>query len=400
MIKLIGIEQLKPGMYVHDVNCGWLDHDFIRNRFPVKDEATVAKVRATGVKELYIDTARGLDAADAPTREQTQQAVTEQLHRIRAEPAAPHAVAIAEELQHARSLHRSAHRTMRRLMHDLRLGRQIEVGEVEPLVGDIVASVFRQPGALVPLARLKHHDDYTYLHSVSTCALMAAFGRQLKLSREYVKELALGALLHDVGKMVIDERILKKPGKLTDAEFAQMKTHVVQSKLILQGTAGVSGVAVEVAALHHERFDGSGYPNGLAGDAIALSGQMAAIVDVFDAITSERVYHHAIAPTEALRKLLEWSRFHFKPELVHSFVRAIGIYPTGSLVRLESGRLAVVLEQHPDTLLLPRVRVVFHADAGRHLPPEELDLRHGTDGIVGQECFQKWKIDPQRWLER
>ncbi len=398
MIKLIGIDQLEPGMYVHDLNCGWLDHDFLRNRFAVKDAATVEKVRATGVRELYIDTARGLDVAAAPTREAARQAVTEELHRIAEAPASPRPASFAEELARARGLHRSAHRIVRRMMHDLRLGRQIEMEKVEPLVDGIVASIFRQPDALLPLARLKRHDDYTYLHSVSVCALMTTFARELKLPRDTIKELALGALLHDVGKVKITETILNKPGKLTEAEFEHMKSHAVQSKLILLDTVGVSGIATEVAAQHHERYDGSGYPNRLAAEAISPAGQMAAIVDVYDAITSNRVYHHAIAPTEALSKLLEWSRFHFKPELVHAFVRAIGIYPSGSLVRLESGRLAVVLEQHADKLLLPSVRVIFHASQGHYLPPEVLDLRHGADRIVGYESFEKWKIDPERWL--
>jgi len=398
MIKLIGIEQLRCGMYVHDVNCGWLDHDFIRNRFAVKDEASVRKVRATGVRQVYIDTARGLDVADAPTREEVQHAVTARLRRIAAEPATPRPVPLAEEIGRARTLHRSAHRIVRGVMHDVRLGRQIEMEQIEPLVGAIVDSIFRQPDALLPLARLKHHDDYTFLHSVSVCALMTSFARELKLPRDAIKEIAIGALLHDVGKATVADAVLNKPGKLTEAEFEHMKSHVVQSKIILQDTPGVSAIAIEVAAQHHERFDGTGYPNRLAGEAISVYGQMAAIVDVYDAITSNRVYHRAMPPTEALGKLLEWSRFHFNPQLAQAFVRAIGIYPSGSLVRLESGRLAVVLAQHADKLLLPSVRVIFHAVQGHYLPPQVLDLRYAPDRIVGHESFEKWNIDAARWL--
>ncbi|ANQ86912.1 HD-domain containing protein [Azoarcus olearius] len=396
-IKLIPIEQLQPGMYIHDLNCGWIEHNFVRNRFAVKDAAVVARIRATGVHELYIDTSRGLDVADAPTREEAAHVVDEKLEAI-ATGAAPALPLVAPgRLPPARALHTEAHRIVRDMMGDVRLGKQIEMEQIEPLVENIVESIFRQPDSLLPLARLKQHDDYTFLHSVSVCALMTAFARALELPREIIREIAIGALLHDVGKAKVPDDILNKPAKLTDAEFDKMKNHVVQSKLILLDTPGVSDIALDVAAQHHERYDGTGYPNKLKGEEISLYGQMGAIVDVYDAITSNRVYHKGMPPTEALRKLLEWSKFHFKPELVQAFIRAIGIYPTGSLVRLESGRLAVVQQQHSDRLLQPVVKVIHHVK-GHYLTPEVVDLRHAPDRITGYEAFENWGIDPRHWL--
>lgn len=200
-----------------------------------------------------------------------------------------------------------------------------------------------------------------------------------------------------MGKAKVPDAILNKPAKLTDAEFVKMKNHVVQSKIILQATPGISDIALDVAAQHHERFDGTGYPNKLKADQISLYGQMGAIVDVYDAITSNRVYHKGMPPTEALRKLLEWSKFHFKPQLVQAFIRSIGIYPTGSLVRLESGRLAVVMEQHADALMQPTVKAIFHT-RGYYLVPDTIDLRHSQDRITGHEDFAAWEIDPARWI--
>lgn len=398
MIKLIPVGQLQPGMYIHDLNCGWIDHNFVRNRFAVNDAATVARVRAIGVHEIYIDTARGLDAADAPTQAEAEQVVDQKLEAIAAAPAPlPPPLSLADEMQRARGLHRDAHRIVRDMMGDVRLGRQIEMEQIEPLVEQIVDSIFRQQDALLPLARLKHHDEYTFLHSVSVCALLTAFARALELPREIIREIAIGALLHDVGKATVPDAILNKPAKLTDAEFDKMKSHVVQSKLILLDTPGISDIALDVAAQHHERYDGTGYPNKLKGDEISLYGQMGAIVDVYDALTSNRVYHKGMPPTEALRKLLEWSKFHFKPELVQAFIRAVGIYPSGSLVRLESGRLAVVQQQHSDRLLQPTVKVVHHVN-GHYLTPETVDLRRSQDRIAGYEAFETWNIDPARWL--
>ncbi|MGQ5488638.1 HD-GYP domain-containing protein [Thauera sp. ZXT1-4] len=396
MIKLIPIEKLLPGMYIHDLNCGWMEHNFVRNRFPVKSSEIVDKVRALGVHELYIDTSRGLDLEEAPTQEEAAHEVDEALEAIAIVAPAQQA-SVQHEVQRARNLHSEANRIVRDMMGDIRLGKQIQLEQIEPLVERIVDSIFRQQDAMLPLARLKDHDEYTFQHSVSVCALMTSFARTLELPREIIHEIAIGALLHDVGKAKVPDQILNKPAKLTDAEFAKMKSHVVQSKIILQGTPGISQIALDVAAQHHERFDGTGYPNRLKDDEISLYGQMGAIVDVYDAITSHRVYHKGMAPTEALRKLLEWSKFHFNPTLVQAFIRAVGIYPTGSLVRLESRRLAVVQAQTPENLMQPVVKVIFHT-RGYYLTPETVDLRHSQDRIVGHEDFEAWNIDPARWL--
>lgn len=271
---------------------------------------------------------------------------------------------------------------------------------VEPLVGRMVDSIFRNQDALLPLARLKQHDNYTFQHSVSVCALLVAFARGLGLERELIKQVAIGGLLHDVGKAKVPDAILNKPAKLSDAEFTKMKSHVVQSIIILQNTPGISQIALDVAGQHHERYDGSGYPNKLKGEEISFYGRMGAIVDVYDALTSERVYHKGMAPTGALGRLLEWSRYHFDPDLVRAYVRAVGIYPTGSLVRLLSGRLGVVTEQHASKPMQPKVRVMFHGVHKRYLPPEILDLaRPGCqDRIEGHEEFSDWDIDPETWV--
>ena len=375
-----------------------MEHNFLRNRFAVKSDEDVTKVRELGVHEIYIDTAQGLDVEEAPTQEEAAHNVDEVLEAIATDAAAPvRRVSVQREVERARNLHSEANRIVRDMMGDIRLGKQIQLEQIEPLVERIVDSIFRQQDAMLPLARLKDHDEYTFQHSVSVCTLMTSFARTLKLPRDIIHEIAVGALLHDVGKAKVPDQILNKPAKLTDAEFAKMKSHVVQSKIILQGTPGISQIALDVAAQHHERFDGTGYPNKLKGDEISLYGQMGAIVDVYDAITSNRVYHKGMAPTEALRKLLEWSKFHFNPTLVQAFIRAVGIYPTGSLVRLESRRLAVVQAQNPENLMQPVVKVIFHT-RGYYLTPETVDLRHSQDRIVGHEDFEAWDIDPARWL--
>jgi HD-GYP domain-containing protein (c-di-GMP phosphodiesterase class II) len=400
-IKKIPVDRLRPGMYVHDVNCAWLDHPFVTNHFAVQDAKRVREIVSLGVRELYIDTGRGLDVDNAPTESEVRVEINARMEAIASEPRAEiHPVALGLEIERAHRLHSEATRIARDMARDIRLGKQVELEQVEPLVENMVDSIFRNQDALLPLARLKDHDHYTFQHSVSVCALLVAFGRGLKLERGIIKELGIGGLLHDVGKAKVPDDILNKPAKLTDAEFARMKSHVVQSILILQNTPGISQIALDVAGQHHERFDGSGYPNQLKGEQISLYGRMGAIVDVYDAITSDRVYHKGMAPTAALGRLLEWSRYHFDPVLVKAYVKCVGIYPTGSLVRLESGRLAVVVEQNDENMMQPRLNVIYHAEHHRYLKPEPLDLSWSgcKDRITGHEEYADWHIDPKRWL--
>jgi putative nucleotidyltransferase with HDIG domain len=399
MIKQIRTDQLKPGMYIHDLNCGWLDHPFISNAFHVRDQATVDKIINLGIRELYIDTIRGADVWEARSQQEVNADLERRLQEIaKKQPEKPVVTELKDETARARRLHGEANKIIRHMMEDIRLGQQVQVDRVEPLVEGMVDSIFRNQDALLPLARLKRHDDYTFQHSVSVCALLVAFGRGMKLPREAIKEMAMGGLLHDVGKARIPDNILNKPAKLSDDEFSRMQSHVTQGVVLLQQADGVSEIAMRVAAEHHERFDGTGYPDKLAGEKISMYGQMAAIVDVYDAISSERVYHKGMPPTQALKKLLEWSSHHFDPQLVQAFIRAIGIYPTGTLVQLESKRLGVVVEQNEGNLLEPVVRVFYHAGKLHYIPPETLNLAKTQDRIASFENYEKWKIDPYQWL--
>ncbi len=398
MIKKIPVAQLRPGMFIHDLDCGWMDHPFLRNRFTVTTEAEVHKVVAARIGEVYIDTAQGDDVRDAPTATEVK-AGLECAMAAAAQAPVPR-VPLAEESARARKVHSEAAAIVRNMMSDLRLGNQVRVEQVEPVVERMSDSILRNSGALLSLCRVKNKDDYTFLHSVSVGALLIAFCRELGMDGDAIRQAGVGGMLHDVGKIRVPDAILNKPGKLTDEEFAVMKGHVVESRRILEDTPDVTPTALQVAAQHHERYDGSGYAEGLKGESISRIGQMAAICDVYDAITSDRVYHKGMAPAEALRKIFEWSKFHFNPQLTQAFLRCIGIYPIGTLVKLESGRLALVVDQREGNLLRPLVRVIFHSRANHYLPPEDLDLARSSaaDRIVGHELPETWGIEPARFL--
>jgi putative nucleotidyltransferase with HDIG domain len=399
MIKQIRTDQLKPGMFISDLNCGWLDHPFVSSTFKVQDEATVDKIINLGIRELYIDTAKGDDVEAAPTQQQVNAELDRRLQEIAEKQPARSVVAeLREETARARRLHAEANKVVHNVMGDIRMGKAVEVERLAPLIENTVESIFRNQDALLPLVRLKSHDDYTFEHSVSVCALLVAFGRAMQLSKENIKEIALGGLLHDVGKACVADEILNKPGKLTEEEFVVMQKHVGLGVALLRESSGVSDIAMRVVGEHHERFDGTGYPRQTGGEKISLYGQMAAIVDVYDAISSERVYHKGMPPPQALKKLLEWSTHHFAPQLVKTFIRAIGIYPTGTLVQLESKRLGVVIEQNEGNLLEPVVRVFYHAGQSHYISPEIVDISKVQDRIASFENYEKWKIDPYHWL--
>ncbi len=386
-------------MYIHDLNCGWIDHPFAFNKFRVKDKATIEKIVAYGIREVYIDTSLGLDIKDGRTQEDVSSELERKLLQAASavKPLPP--TSMEEEIVVARQVHSEANKVVQNVLSDIRLGKQIEVERMEPVVERITESIFRNKDALTSLGRIKSKDSYTFQHSVSVCALLVSFARAMEFSVEMIHEMGIGGLLHDAGKMRIPDRVLNKPGALTDEEFIVMKSHAALGRDILRETPGISETAILIAAQHHERYDGTGYPDRLKGPEISEIGQMAAIVDVYDALTSNRVYHKGMEPTEALKKLFEWSKFHFNEELVQQFIRVIGIYPAGSLVSLDSGQLAVVVKPGEQNLLKPLVRIIFDPRSG-FVAPHDLDLadRHTREKIVSHELPDKWKIDPFKFI--
>jgi putative nucleotidyltransferase with HDIG domain len=401
--KKISVAELRPGMYVADLGAGWMDHPFVRNHFLVDGEETIHKIVASGIREVYIDPTKGLDVADAPTEHEVRREIEAEMLRVFAEDVPRQPASAREEMGRAQKVQGEANKIIHNIMSDVRLGKQVQVEAVEPVVEQMTESILRNAGALLSLCRVKSKDDYTFQHSVSVCALLVAFCHAVGLDAQTIHLAGVGGLLHDIGKVRIPDKILNKPGQYTDDEFMIMKSHVVESKAILEATPGISEISILIAYQHHERHDGSGYAQGLKGEEISVMGRMAAICDVYDAITSDRVYHKGMAPNEALRKIFEWSKFHFDPPLVQQFIRAIGIYPVGTLVMLESGRIGIVLEQAEGSLLQPLVNVVFDSKLGQYLTPREVDLskpvgKGGGDRITGHETPEKWGINLSRYL--
>lgn len=403
MSRKIPVSQLKPGMYISELGLDWLSHNFLRKSFTVTDDAVIQRVVGTGIDEVYIDPARGLDVVDAPTGEEVQADIEREMVEVALHLQPACRVTVSEEMLQASVISDEACIIVREVMNHARLGLQVQAERVEPIVDRITQSILRNGNALIYLTRIKSKDDYTFQHSVAVCSLLVAFCRALGMDAETLHLAGIGGLLHDIGKVRIDSAILNKPGPLSHSQFERMKDHVTEGVHILREARSFHPTSILVAEQHHERYDGSGYGAGLAGNAISQIGQMAAICDVYDAITSQRIYRRPMSPHQATAKIFEWSKFHFNPELAHQFLRVIGIYPVGALVKLESGRLAVVLGQSESSLLKPVVRAFYDTRHQCVITPFEIDLSQplghgGGDRIVSHETAERWGIDLSPFL--
>ncbi len=397
MIRTIPVSRLRPGMFIVDLHRGWLDHGFWRNRFLVRDEATVRRIVTSGITEVSIDIERGIDIE----RKRPALPSLPPLSAAERIKRRPIEVSLGEERRRAARLLNEANHTVLELMESARLGNGVDACRLEPVVERMIASVRRNPDALVPLARLKQRDHYAGEHAVASAALMVALGQHLGVTQDEIERLALGALVKDVGQLALDGELTAKPGLLSDRELRLMQSHVEESLSVLDAPSRLGETAVAVILEHHERFDGSGYPYRRVGEEISLAGRMAAIADTYDAMISDRPYRRALSPAAALRQIFEQSGRQFDPELVAGFVHTLGVYPVGTLVKLESGHLAVVEEQNAGQPLEPVVKVIYHAGRRQYCEPVVVDLARRIGNhygrIVRAESFERWGISPLRW---
>lgn len=388
MLKQINVEQLRVGMFIHKFCSTWDESPFWRTSLLLDNPNDLQKIQESGLQEVWIDTSKGLDVEKSAAE------------KIEAEPAAqnnvpptvvvPRRASFADEMARAKQICADGKTAVTTMFQEARMGNALNTAQAHSLVEEISSSVMRNPDALISLARLKNKDDYTYMHSVAVCALMIALAKKMRMDDQQIRDAGLAGLLHDVGKMMVSQSILDKPGKLTDDEFVAVKEHPVEGHKILSESPDVSEAALDVCLHHHERFDGTGYPHRLKGEQISLFSRMGAVCDVYDAITSNRAYKAGWEPSESLRRMAEWSG-HFDPVVFQAFVKCIGIYPTGALVKLKTGRIGVVVEQSENSLLTPKVKVFFSVKSNAYIPPEVVDLAklEGSDKIVGLEDAQK-----------
>ena len=417
MLKKISVHDIQLGMFVQKLEGSWIDHPFWRSAFLLEDPKDLQALRASAITAVWIDVSKGGDVvvevaatvaaaetlppaaqalAVAPAEEPSLPSDDEPGDRAADQAGCTRKLAptsMKDEIVQARQIIKNSREAVISLFQDVRLGKAVAVTDTMPIVEEIASSVMRNPGALISIVRLKNKDDYTYLHSVAVCALMVALGRQLGLEEARWRALALAGLMHDIGKALMPLDILNKPGRLTRDEFDVIKSHPEQGWRLLKEASDADVVTLDVALHHHEKYDGTGYPHGLKGDAISVPARMGAICDVYDAITSNRPYKTGWDPAYSVRQMKSWEG-QFDPRVLNAFIKSIGIYPVGSLVRLATGRLAVVTEQGEGSLLQPKIKVFFSTRSGEPIKPFVMDLASPTvsDRIVSIEDRETWKF--------
>lgn len=397
MKQKIDVADLKVGMYVFELDRPWLETSFLFQGFPLKNQDDIEALRRC-CSYVYIDTERASDGAGVqrhpgspwtgaepdtgrrrgsagyPLSAPVGTALPPNATRLMRRRVYAGETPFEEEIGPAMEIRTDARRVIEGIFEDVRLGRSIDAEGAKVLVRKTAESIIRSPDAQVWLTQLKNKDEYTSIHSMNVCILSLAFGRHLGLTEDNLNILGLGALLHDVGKVCVPLDILRKPEKLTAKEFEVMKRHPADGLLIVGETKGIHPAAKDVVFSHHERSSGSGYPRGLLSSHISLFSKVVAIVDVYDAITSNRVYHDGLDTLEAT-KLLYTNRYNdFDANLIEQFIQCLGVYPVGTLVELNTGEVGIVVSFRRDRRLRPKVLRILDPRKQSRRPPALVDL--------------------------
>lgn len=403
----IKTEDLRIGMFIVDMGRSWMNHPFLTNKKIITSPKQIEKLKECGILEVYIDPQKGWVPEGEIVLQNDRTKEEEKIVHFAPEPPSSFSflsplspeekVPIHQELKEAIKVHQEAQIIVREVMQDIRLGKNIESEKAKHVVQKMADSIFRNPDALASLTRIKGYDEYTFVHSINVCILSLTLGRLLNLERESLEQMGIGALLHDAGKMKIPNYVLQKPGKLTEAEFVEIKKHPLYSLEILEKTEGLSNKSKLVALQHHERFAGHGYPFSIQGEEISQFAQIAAIADVYDAITTNRCYKKAASPYEALQEMYLAANRDFNQFLMERFIQCMGIYPVGTLVLLDTQEIGIVCSVNHQQLLRPQVLLLFKNHRKSYPQPMVVNLmeKDNNSGKFKRTILKP--LNPQRW---
>ncbi|CAM2987283.1 HD-GYP domain-containing protein [Shewanella amazonensis] len=386
LIKL-PVSKLTRGMFVAAIeNNGKVA---VANAGQIKSRETIAKLVKSGIHHVWVDAERSSDESGLKPKSAQGSA-------------APAAGAVRPSRANrdlrqtqAKKLLHEAKELIRKVLSETFEGKAIEVKPFEALADNMIESIMLDDDALKCVSALRDKDAYLLEHSVNVAFLLVTFGKYLKLDRETLKQMAVGGVLHDIGKIKVDNKILHKPGKLTPEEFEHMKLHQFYAMDIMSEASALSQISKDVCLMHHEKLDGRGYPRGLKGDEIPLHGRMSCIVDIFDALTATRCYKEAMSPAAAFKILLSLTPFHLDTDLVYEFIRCIGVYPVGSLVELSDGRVGIVWESKDRDALSPVVKCFYSLKHKRYTEVNFVDLLKSDLNIERGVSPSSLDVDPK-----
>lgn len=396
MIKKIKTPFVRIGMYITAFGDGSDSLNFKKPPFLLQKNSTRLRLQASNIQFILIDTDKGLDI--------DPEVFVEKKFELDPPPFKKNLmplkrkISVQEELPTAKRVMEQAYTVMKSLMTNIQQGKPLDTGALEPLTEKIMESVFRNNNALVSLTHIKNKDDYTFMHSVSVAGLLIVLAKANNLSEEVIYQIALGGLLHDIGKMRTPDKILNKPEALTKEEFAIIRNHVKDAEPLIKDHLNLSGNTLDVVFQHHEKIDGTGYPYGLLGNQISEIGKMSAIADVYNALTSSRVYKCAWEPAFALKKMLTLANKHLDKSQLFNLIYCLGVYPVGSFVEMESGRIGIVIDQHDYDITKPLVKL-FYNNKREYTQVKTVDLsQEKDDRILTPINPEEYGIDLKRCI--
>ncbi len=409
MERKVNTFDLTIGMHISNLDRPWLDTPFLLQGFIISGDDDI-KALQKHCKYVFIDTEKGAEAdtyidekkPKLPSSEYVEDFLDGGKKRVSYEQKQ----SAFHELPAAETALENASDKVARLMDNLKAGENLDIGAVRNAVQPILESVIRNSDAFLWVSQMQKKDAYTYSHSLDNCALGIAFGRHLGLYKEDLRNLAMGLLLMDVGKVKITDDILTKKGTLSSEEFDEMKNHVYYGVNLLRNTPSINETIINVVLTHHERFDGSGYPGGLTGKEVPVFGRIASIIDCYTAMTGNSVYRTAIAPHKALQTIYNWRNKYFQDELVEQFLQCLGVYPTGSLVEMSSGQVGMIMSQNRVQRFKPKIMLLLDEDKKPYDVSKIIDLTVDVTDASGIELSiisglppGAYDIDPTKILE-
>ncbi|MCS0028028.1 HD-GYP domain-containing protein [Vibrio alginolyticus] len=361
----------------------------------------IKKLTASGVKYVWVDQTLSSQKCVFKPVDESIVAVEEEREPKSSDFSKVQRAYRSRDVQHkrAKKLIAEAKDLAQKLLNQTFEGKIIEVDEVEAWADDVIESVFIDSDALQCVSALRKKDSYLLEHSVNVACLLVSFGKYLGLDKQTLKQLAIGGIIHDVGKIKVDDKILHKPAKLTPEEFEHMKLHQVFAGEIILHVKGLSDVSCDVCLMHHEKLDGNGYPRGLKGDEIPIHGRMSCIVDIYDALTADRCYKKGMSSAEAFKILLSLTPFHLDADLVYKFINCVGMYPVGSIVELSDGRVGIVWSSNDSQALKPEVKCFYSRKYQRYIDVAMVDLKNSLHKIERAVAPSSLEIDPKPFYD-
>lgn len=368
MLKEYSVSELKPGMFIADVTVQKGSFS-VKNGGFVRSESAIKNLATKGVQKVLVDLAKS-ELEREPEAPVEVKATENENQR---------AAKFSQEIGKAKKLYNQAKSLQRQALKNMQAGRPVDTDGMKDVADGFIDSIFRNQDALACMTRMRQKDDYLMEHSINVSIIMTIFAKHLQIEQDIIHQLATGALLHDLGKINIPDEILHKPGRLTDEEMVIMRQHVTLGYDIIKEAEGLTPIMLEVVGDHHERLDGSGYPNNKSAEDLSMYARMISICDTYDAITASRVYQNARTPIMAFKILRKESGSAFDANLVAEFINCMGVHPVGTLIQTKSNKLGIVKKSNFVNPLCPVVQVFYSINSKSYIPSKTIDL--GAPGI-------------------